>query len=274
MSQSPVNWLNVAKYVIYGLLALDIVFFLRGDLATSAGLLSGASDWTRVITVFSETLDTVAWVTLVLLFELETAVISVNRLRGNLQWLFSGVRVLCYVTIISSLFGYLAMWQTLTNPELLLAINPCTLIGQGYFYFAGFDLYPALTGENCSNLLDQTLVLISGTQIIGTLADLQFAERLALVDVINAATWLLVVILLEAEVYLQLHGRFSQRLRQLTRRMLVPLSCVLLGCALYWLIYSDFLDFWDALLWLIAFAFIEMNILDWQLDNNRQEPPR
>ena len=27
--------------------------------------------------------------------------------------------------------------------------------------------------------------------------------------------------------------------------------------------HGDFVDFWDAFLWLVAFAFIELNVLEW-----------
>ena len=98
--------------------------------------------------------------------------------------------------------------------------------------------------------------------------ELLAARTLAFVDVLNAVTWLGVVLLIEAEVYLHLRGRFGPQLRNLSRQLLLALSAVLLGCAVYWLLYSEFLDFWDAMLWLVAFAFIELNILGWQPDED------
>ena len=34
--------------------------------------------------------------------------------------------------------------------------------------------------------------------------------------------------------------------------------------AIYWTIDGDFVDSWDAYLWLVAFFFIEMNVLEWR----------
>ena len=34
--------------------------------------------------------------------------------------------------------------------------------------------------------------------------------------------------------------------------------------AVYWGFKGDFLDFWDAALWLFAFVFIELNVFEWQ----------
>ena len=40
----------------------------------------------------------------------------------------------------------------------------------------------------------------------------------------------------------------------------------LLVCAIYWGYAGTFLDFWDAFLWLLAFALIELNVLEWQAE--------
>ena len=41
------------------------------------------------------------------------------------------------------------------------------------------------------------------------------------------------------------------------------LYLALFVCAVYWGFYGDFLDFWDAFLWLLAFFMIELNIFNW-----------
>jgi hypothetical protein len=39
---------------------------------------------------------------------------------------------------------------------------------------------------------------------------------------------------------------------------------MLTAAAVYWGFEGEFLDFWDAALWLFAFFFIEMNVFEWQ----------
>jgi hypothetical protein len=51
--------------------------------------------------------------------------------------------------------------------------------------------------------------------------------------------------------------------RYLSEGTKVLLYAVLLGCAIYWWLEGDFLDFWDAFLWLVAFVFIELNLFEW-----------
>jgi hypothetical protein len=48
--------------------------------------------------------------------------------------------------------------------------------------------------------------------------------------------------------------------------MKVILYFVLFVAAIYWGINGDFVDFWDAFLWLLAFFFIELNVVEWRQD--------
>jgi len=48
----------------------------------------------------------------------------------------------------------------------------------------------------------------------------------------------------------------------------VVLYSILFAAAAYWGLLGDFLDFWDAFMWLVAFVFIEMNIFQWQAETS------
>jgi len=39
---------------------------------------------------------------------------------------------------------------------------------------------------------------------------------------------------------------------------------ILFAAAVYWGFEGDFLDFWDAILWLFAFFVIERNVVSWR----------
>ena len=41
------------------------------------------------------------------------------------------------------------------------------------------------------------------------------------------------------------------------------LYSLLFLAAIYWGFEGDFVDFWDAFLWLVAFVFIELNVFEW-----------
>jgi hypothetical protein len=89
-------------------------------------------------------------------------------------------------------------------------------------------------------------------------------QYLAWVDVINAAVWLLVVLVLEIDVRLQEHNRFEGRALRASNAAKFVLYSILFLAAIYWGFKGDFVDFWDALLWLVAFIFIELNVFEWR----------
>jgi len=85
--------------------------------------------------------------------------------------------------------------------------------------------------------------------------------------VINAAVWLLVVLVLEIDVRLQEKNRFEGLALRASNVTKVVLYAILLVAAVYWGVYGDFVDFWDAFLWLLAFFFIEMNVVEWRKED-------
>ena len=100
---------------------------------------------------------------------------------------------------------------------------------------------------------------------------MQDALRLAVVDIVNAADWLLIVALLEVEVYLQLRDRLTDQMIRVGRWFKGGLYGILFCAAAYWGVKGDFLDFWDAFLWLVAFIFIEMNIFQWHEETESEK---
>ena len=264
---------RVFKYAIYSLLALNIWLFFLDDYDASRATFAQGIDWRNIVEAFSATFDTLAWVILLLLFELETAVISDEKLKGNLKYTLSAVRAVCYFFITYSFYGYCVKYGVVTDIVPFTGVDVCNLIASDYRYLNTLDEYYVITPDVCRELSGQPLWQINGTMIIGTAEQLNLARTLALTDIINAGDWLLVVFLLEAEVWLQLKGLLTNRLLQINKVAKPVLYSVLFGCAIYWGIDGDFLDFWDAFLWLVAFIFIEMNIFEWHAESERADAP-
>lgn len=264
--RDPDVWYRVFKYAIYGLLAYDIWLFFLEDIAASAQTFSLGITWRNVVEAYSATIDTLAWVILLIVFELETAVIPDDKLQGSLKWLLSGLGLVCYVFISYAFYGYTVKYGVVTNLLPVDFADICSLVSTEFSYVQTLDEYLPLTPEVCSLMHGQQIQQIAGTQIVGTLEQMELAKALALTDIINAGDWLLVVAMLEGEIWLQLKNLLSGRLLVVNKILKSVLYTVLLGCAVYWGIDGDFLDFWDAFLWLLAFVFIEMNIFEWHAE--------
>lgn len=150
-------------------------------------------------------------------------------------------------------------------PREPLSASACALVGEQWSVMRGFDAFELLGPDNCATLDGPLLVVTGLGDVLATEDAWLGAWRLALTDVINAGAWILVVVVLEVEV------RLLGAAHRLPRSVSVLLGLgksliysVLALAAVYWWIDGDFLDFWDAALWLFAFVFIEMNVFEWQ----------
>ncbi|MBT8135502.1 MAG: hypothetical protein KJO54_00680, partial [Gammaproteobacteria bacterium] len=259
-------WFRLFKYSVYALLALNVWLWFLEDYAASAEIFVDGVTWRNLVQAYSATVDTLAWVILLLLFELETAAIPDNKLRGGLKWTLTATRAVCYLFIIYSFYGYLVKYGLVTSAVPFAVDNVCSLIGTGYTYIDSLDNYFPLTPEVCQALQGEALLQLPGTRVIGSAAQLELAHALALTDVINAGDWLIIVALLEIEVLLQHRDLLTDGLLRISKGIKGVLYAILFGCAIYWGIDGEFLDFWDAFLWLVAFIFIEMNIFEWHAE--------
>lgn len=257
------------KYLTYALLSLNVYLFLEEEAASAAYSGLASLDPAALIQLFSATLDTAAWVVLLLLFELETAVIPDARLVGRTKLVIHGVRLVCGAAIVSAFLGYVGEWDVFLAATSLPA-PACDLVGQGWSVLEDFDAFAPLTLENCALYGRDTLQITALHQVLAAPLAFASAHDLALVDVINAGAWILIVIALEIEVRMQLRGGVPFRVQWLMNASKLLLYLVLAVAAVYWGFEGDFLDFWDAALWLFAFFFIELNVFKWTRELDHQ----
>lgn len=170
------------KYVIYGLLVLNtLVYFEFGSL--------------------TETIDSVAWLSLVALFEYETTHLARTARTRLLALVLHLLRYIAYAAILYAAIGY--------------------------------------------------------------------AQEQDWLSAANAWIWIVLVLVIEAEVRLVEHDRGIPRPLTLTKWLSV---LALLGIAVAWGLHGELLDLYDALLWLAAFLFIDLNLLDWTREETAAGP--
>ncbi|MCK7598319.1 hypothetical protein M0G74_13635 [Microbulbifer sp. CAU 1566] len=269
----PVNrytLFRLFKYTVYFLLTYNVyAFFLENHAAAGTVFADGVSIG-KIIEAYNDSIDTLAWVLLLLVFELETWVLSDEKLKGSTKWLLNGISVFCYVFIVYSFYGYVSEMVSLTH-LLPVTESACDLVASGgWSMVLEQDDYVALTAANCGSLADAHLLRLADAQIVGDAAVWREIQWLAWVDVINAGAWLLVVAILAFDVWLQLRHQLSDSIMRYSQVIKGLLYFTLLLCAIYWGINGSFLDFWDAFLWLVAFFFIEMNLFEWQAETSAE----
>jgi len=185
------------KYFVYGLLTLNIgLFFQEESLATQQTFSQGIT-LEDIIQGFAATIDTAAWVLLLLLFELETAVLQPNTLsKPRVKISFALIRVFSYGFIIYAFYGYISKMLLISGISPYPIDDVCALIAQNFSTIDNLDEYPMLVADSCSPLNNQELFKLNGQKIIGTADEWSAIQWLARVDVINSITWIMVVLVL------------------------------------------------------------------------------
>jgi len=258
------------KYSVYFLLSMNIYHFFVEDYSASAQTFSNGISPGQIIEAFTATIDTAAWVVLLLLFELETYVLDDDKIKGWVKWSIDLLSLLCYAFIIYSFYGYVAKYMMLHTLIPFSIDDACSLVGTSFTYIDTIDEYIPLSSEICAAFNNTPLFQVAGTEIITNNTRLIEAQRLSFVEVVNSANWLVIVFILEMDVFLQLRGKLSEKIVYFSTRIKIVLYSILFIAAAYWGFKGDFLDFWDAFLWLVAFIFIEKNVFEWNAETREQ----
>ena len=257
------------KYSVYALLTINVYLFFAEEWAASVHRFVDGIFLVEVIEGFAASIDTAAWVILLLMFELETCVLDDRQFTKRTTWTLHGVRAACYVAIIYAFYGYFSKLMFLYGTGPLPDVSDlCTLVDGRWAYAVDFDEYQVLTAANCASVSSATAFLqYPGMAAVVDQSGFTDIVRLAWVDVINSAVWLLVVGVLEIDVWLQEQHRLEGTALKISNVSKYILYSILFLAAVYWGIKGDFVDFWDAFLWLVAFVFIELNVLEWRQEN-------
>jgi hypothetical protein len=245
-----------------------VYWFFIEEFAAAKIQFSSGVDLSQMIEAYAATIDTAAWVILLLMFELETYVLDDHHYTKPVTWSLQGVRIFCYSFIVYAFYGYIINVTFLDGMTSLDGVNNlCALAGQ-WSYSVDLDEYVAITVTNCNTFSGATTFLqFPSMAAVVDASGFRDIWALAWVDVINAGVWLVIVIVLEIDVHLQEKNRFEGAALRVSNAMKVILYSTLLLAAVYWGFEGDFVDFWDAFLWLVAFFFIELNVVEWRQES-------
>jgi len=255
------------KYLVYTLLAINVYLFFSEEWLAAKVVFASGITIDNVVEAFSSTIDTAAWLVLLLLFELETYVIDDEKLTGSTKWTLHGIRAFCYLFILYSLYGYMTKVGLISQFSPHQITDLCSLAKEWKF-METLNVYNEFTKETCRTLSATSSEFFShdGYKVITDLNTLNNVKGLAWVDVINATAWVSVVVMLEIDIHTQLGNISSQLWEKYNIFVKVTVYSVLFLAAVYWGVTGNFLEFWDAFLWIVAFVLIEMNMFEWQAE--------
>lgn len=263
---------QIFKYVIYFMLFLNLIYFMREDFLASGHTFRDGVNLSDLGNAFTASIDTVAWFVLLILLELETYTMEAEHMHGKRQMLVNIASAICYGFILLALVGYVDKASIIYGFEPVTVASACDFVGQYLSMVNELDDYGPLTATSCLVVdsggaiwVNEAHSMVSGNDALSE------ARRLAMTDVVNASTWVLIVLILELDVFLQLRGGMSEKMQRINLWIKGLLYSTLTVCLLYWVWMGDVVGSWDAFLWLVAFVFIEMNMFDWRKEELEEQ---
>ena len=260
---------KVFKYSLYAFLSFNVYVFFAEEYAAAFVQFPDGVQLAEITEAYVATIDTAAWVVLLLMFELETYILEDRHFNKAVSWMLQGTRALCYIFIVSAFLDYYNSLIFVQAVSPLSGIGDlCRLATEQWSYAVDFDEYVDITAANCASLSTASeFVQFNGLQAVVDQAGHKTIVWLAWTDVINAGAWLLVVLVLEIDVRLQERDKLQGTALKVSNILKYVLYSILILALVYWGIDGDFVDSWDAFLWLLAFFFIELNVVEWRQES-------
>ena len=262
------------KWSVYALVIINFGFYIRNDWVIAGHTLYAGSSLLEVSRAFATTIDESAWIILLLLFELETYLLSDEPLSRAKTLLMQGVRVVCYISLAHTLYAYgVYLTEIYASVPVEGVTNLCQLIEKDLSY--AFNLaYSEINSSNCASLssANQFFYVDPPTFfIVEDAAGLAIEKELAWIDMFEAIIWLLILLSIEVAVWLQDRNIGQGIIFKGLGIAKLCLYSLLWAAAGYWIYRGHYMFAWDEFVWIAGFVAIEMNIVEWRDEINDAE---
>ena len=262
------------KWLVYTLVIINFGFYIRNDLVIAGHTLYSGSSLLEISRAFATTIDESAWIILLLLFELETYLLSDEPLSRAKTLLMQGIRLVCYISLAHTLYAYgVYLAEIYAAVPVEGVTNLCQLIGKDLSYASNL-VYSEINSSNCASLssANQFFYVDPPTFfIVEDAAGLAIEKQLAWIDIFEAIIWLLILLSIEVAVWLQ-DRNIGQGL--IFKTLSITKWCLyslLWAAAGYWIYRGHYMFAWDEFVWIAGFVAIEMNIVEWRNEINDAE---
>ncbi len=222
--------------------------------------------WTSA---YNTTIDETAWLLLLLLFEMETHLLSGRDLSRTYEIISPAVRLCCYVVLAHTPYAYANTVYDLTQAPIIEGVAElCQLADQNLSYAYNL-VYTKITNENCIQLSSAKEFFFNDPPdhlIVQDKAALALELRSAWVDLAESITWLLILFSIEVVVWLQDRDVTSGLFIRVANTVKVLLYSLLWLAIGYWIYLGHYMFAWDEFVWIVGFVAIEMNVVERRRD--------
>lgn len=254
---------RLVKYAFYAMAAAAFFPFLAADLQSASETYVEGINLGNVTGALSGAIDHAGWVVLVLALELQTAWLAGRWLNRRNIALLAAVRAVCYLLILSAYSGYTNDYIQHSQFVSYDGDDFCALADSDYSFLEAISEYSPITDKMCGELAGQDIYLMTGTKILATDESRRYTKNSGLIDILNSGVWIIIVVIIEVEIFMRLAGAMNPTLVRDSRYIKAPLYLLLLIIAIYWSFDGFLSDTLDAYMWIIIFGFIEYNLHTW-----------
>jgi hypothetical protein len=139
------------KYGVYSLLALNVYLFFTEEFAAARLQFPDGIPPGHLIDAFAATIDTAAWLVLLLMFEAETNWLADHHYTRPVVLFLHGLRLFSYSFIVYAFYGYILNLQFVSIVEAASGISDlCGLVNGEWSYAVTLDQYEPITAASCA----------------------------------------------------------------------------------------------------------------------------
>ena len=251
------SWRNRARFIIYLALILNTFYYFRLDWVTYSVLVAGAPLIQHVQT-FATTIDYGGWLFLMVAFQLQTywegqAQISRKQVSGLVVLIAAGAAAL-----FLALYLFVLDYYFYDHFALYPSGEICALVDGETYLLDDWQLYDELTSENCVALSQTEVYRHALEPTLVSARNLAEGIELAVVEVINALVWIILVGLVQFGLLAERFWPERTTLLRYLERAKLLFYVVLAVDGTYWLVYGLWVDAFDAFLWIFAVMAVQM----------------
>lgn len=254
------------KWIVYSLLLINFGYYLWEEWVIAGHTLNASSTLLDWGSAYAASLEELAWFLLLVLFELETAALPDGAFTPAVERSLHLGRLVAVIMLAHTVYAYVVYGVDLERKVTVLpdVSSLCDLADQDAV-FASNMRYTPIDSENCLELSGaQKLYQLIEDGVATDRRGLTIEKQLAWIDVVEIITWILIILTIEIEVWLQNRDVVGGRLMHAANVSKVLLYGTLFLVMGAWALLGQWVYVWDEFVWIAGFVMIEMNVVEWR----------
>ena len=175
------------KWIVYSLLLVNFALYLNWDWHAATHSMAPAEPLIKWLQAYAASIDYAAWLVLILLFELETYVLSDEVFTPMIRRSVHGLRLLCYLFVLHTVYAYsVEVYEVYFEVKPVPEVSNLCQVADKPISFVYNQKYTYLNEDNCAELgTGSDYFLLDKGRVIADLVNLDRERWLAWLDLVE-----------------------------------------------------------------------------------------